>query len=59
VPFDIVHTEAQLVYQAIFHQLLDLELVSVGDLVVFTKGDLKGVAGGTNAMKILKVTDWR
>jgi pyruvate kinase len=59
VPFDIVHTEAQLVYQAIFHQLLDLELVSVGDLVVFTKGDLKGVAGGTNAMKILKVTDGR
>ena len=59
VPFDIVHTEAQLVYQAVFDQLLDLELVNVGDLVVFTKGDLKGVAGGTNAMKILKVTDGR
>ncbi len=59
VSFDIVHTDAQVLYQEIFHKLLDLDLVRVDDLVIFTKGDLTGVSGGTNAMKILKVTDGR
>ena len=27
-----------------------------GDLLIFTKGDMRGVAGGTNAMTILRVT---
>ncbi len=43
-------------YQDIFNILLSKELVEVGDLVIFTKGDLEGVSGNTNAMKILKVT---
>jgi len=30
--------------------------VEVGDRVIFTKGDLKGVSGSTNAMKIIRVT---
>ena len=30
--------------------------LGVGDRVIFTKGDLEGVSGGTNAMKILEVT---
>ena len=30
-------------------------LVEAGDLVIFTKGDLDGVAGSTNAMKVLEV----
>ncbi|MGH8495362.1 MAG: pyruvate kinase [Gammaproteobacteria bacterium] len=59
VSFDIVHADARMLYQEIFHRLLDLDLVNVDDLVIFTKGDLTGVAGGTNAMKILKVTDGR
>ncbi|MGI9236061.1 MAG: pyruvate kinase [Woeseiaceae bacterium] len=42
-------------YQDIFNTLLHYELVEVGDLVIFTKGDLDGVAGSTNAMKVLKV----
>jgi len=42
-------------YQDIFNTLLYYELVEVGDLVIFTKGDLDGVAGSTNAMKVLKV----
>ncbi len=37
--------------------MLDSKLVSVGDRVVFTKGDMAGVSGGTNAMKILEVTE--
>jgi len=31
------------------------KLVEIGDLVIFTKGDLDGVAGSTNAMKVLEV----
>jgi pyruvate kinase len=34
---------------------LSKELVDADDLVIFTKGDLKGVSGSTNAMKILEV----
>ncbi|MGR9106230.1 MAG: pyruvate kinase [Gammaproteobacteria bacterium] len=32
-------------------------IVSKGDLVILTKGDLTGVQGGTNAMKIIRVGD--
>jgi len=43
-------------YQDIFNILLAKELVAIGDRVIFTKGDLEGVSGNTNAMKILEVT---
>ena len=56
VPFDIESTDAQRLYQEIFSTLLAHKLVEVGDRVIFTKGDLKGVSGGTNAMKIISVT---
>jgi len=58
VPFDITATEAHAhaLYQAIFEQLLKRQLVSIGDLVILTKGELSGVSGGTNSMLILKVT---
>jgi pyruvate kinase len=55
IPFDIPDADAQALYKAIFNMLLQLELVDVGDLVILTKGDLTGVTGGTNAMKILRV----
>ncbi|MGI9248645.1 MAG: pyruvate kinase [Woeseiaceae bacterium] len=42
-------------YQDIFNTLLSRDLVEVGDLVIFTKGDLDGVSGSTNAMKVLAV----
>lgn len=42
-------------YQDIFNTLLHYKLVEVDDLVIFTKGDLDGVSGGTNAMKVLSV----
>jgi pyruvate kinase len=32
-------------------------VVRDGDLVILTKGDLMGVLGGTNAMKIIRVGD--
>jgi pyruvate kinase len=56
VPFDITHTDPQVLYTAIFAQLLKRQLVSIGDLVILTQGELSGVSGGTNSMKILKVS---
>jgi pyruvate kinase len=56
VSFDVTHTQARAMYNDIFQILLAKELVEVGDLVIFTKGDLEGVSGNTNAMKILEVT---
>jgi pyruvate kinase len=55
VSFDITHTDAQSVYREIFDLMLGRGLVQEGDLVIFTKGDMTGVQGGTNAMKILRV----
>ena len=56
VPFDITDTEPRVLYAAVFDQLLRRQLVSIGDLVILTQGELSGVSGGTNAMKIIKVT---
>ena len=50
-----LETDRDQLYAAIFETLLSKDLVEVDDLVIFTKGDLKGVSGSTNAMKILEV----
>jgi pyruvate kinase len=55
VPFDITSTDPQVLYRSIFHLLLELKLVNVGDLLILTKGELSGVSGGTNSMQILQV----
>ncbi len=54
--FDGKHTDAESLHQDMFNKLLDLHQVDPGDLLVFTQGDLKGISGGTNSMKILRVT---
>ena len=56
VEFEIQDEDRSLLYAEIFKTLLTNDLVEVDDLVIFTKGDLEGVSGNTNAMKILKVT---
>jgi pyruvate kinase len=56
ISFKIEHSDAQHLYQDIFSTMLAHKLVEVGDRVIFTKGDLKGVSGSTNAMKIISVT---
>lgn len=56
VAFDAVHTDLQRLYAEVFETLVGMEHVRPGDLVIITKGDLEGVSGGTNAMKILRVT---
>ena len=57
VAFDIVETNVRKLYTDMFSTLLSNKLVKVGDLVIFTKGDLKGVSGGTNGMRIVRVTE--
>ena len=57
VEFEIDMDRPRDVYQDIFKTLLDSGHVAVGDLVIFTKGDLDGVTGSTNAMKVLKVPE--
>ena len=56
VEFEIDLDRPRDVYQDIFAILLEAGHVAVGDLVIFTKGDLDGVTGSTNAMKILRVS---
>ncbi len=57
VAFKKQHSKRTELYAGIFTTLLTNELVEVGDLVIFTSGDMKGVSGGTNSMTILKVLD--
>jgi pyruvate kinase len=56
VSFELTHTDVRRLSSDIFKALLSRDLVEVGDLVIFTKGDLEGVSGSTNSMKILEVT---
>ncbi len=55
VAFDVTHTEPERLHGAIFRQLIDLGLAAEGDRIIVTKGELSGVSGGTNSMKILQV----
>jgi len=56
VHFDVTHTDSERLYQEMFQKLLDLHQVDEGELLIFTSGDLTGISGGTNAMRILRVT---
>jgi pyruvate kinase len=56
VLFDVTHSTAGQMYEAIFDQLLTKGLVELGDQIILTKGDLSGVQGGTNSMQILRVS---
>ncbi len=55
VAFDIVHADPLHVVHDAIELLKPDHTVHDGDLVVVTKGDFSGVAGGTNAMKIVRV----
>lgn len=55
VSFEIDPSNPRRLYQDIFDTLLRNKLVEVDDLAILTKGDLDGVSGSTNAMKIIKI----
>ena len=56
VAFDITHTDVERIYQEVFQLLLAKGHVREDDLVIVTKGEFSGVAGGTNSMQIVSVT---
>ena len=56
IHFDVQTTNSREVYQDVFNLMLGRGHVAVGDRIIFTKGDLDGVSGSTNAMKIVEVT---
>jgi len=41
--------------KAVIDELINRNVVEKGDLVLITKGDLVGLAGGTNALKVVRV----
>jgi pyruvate kinase len=55
VSFTIQKADRRRLYREIFSTLLSNRLVEEGDLVIFTKGDLEGVSGGTNSLQIIEV----
>jgi pyruvate kinase len=55
VGFDVTNPRPERMYGEIFERLLADGLAAEGDLIIVTKGELSGVSGGTNAMKIVKV----
>lgn len=57
VTFDVVKGSSLEIYHGAFRELISRDAMAVGDLVIFTKGDMKGVSGGTHAMKILRVSE--
>ena len=57
VPFYSTAEHHFVVNREIIDVLLSVGAVSEGDLIIITKGDLVGVHGGTNTMKILRIGD--
>jgi pyruvate kinase len=55
VLFTIKHLQDRAIYKDVFATLLSKNLVKVGDLVIFTQGDLSGISGSTNSMRIIEV----
>jgi pyruvate kinase len=55
VSFDVTTTDHPEVNREVIEELMRRGAVRDGDLVIITKGDLMGVHGGTNAMKIIRV----
>jgi pyruvate kinase len=55
VPFDVVHTDPARIVEAILQAMVERKIIAKGDKVIFTQGDLSGVTGGTNTLKIVSV----
>ena len=53
--FDVLPNDSEPLFQRVFDMLLELDLVTEGELIILTKGELSGVQGGTNSMQILQV----
>jgi pyruvate kinase len=56
VPFELTPGDPAELYRAISRELIDRGHVKPGDRLILTQGELTGVSGGTNSMKILEVS---
>jgi pyruvate kinase len=56
VNFDPPVSQGEQLYDNLFAKLLENNFAREGDLLIFTKGEMTGVSGGTNSMTILRVT---
>lgn len=55
IPFDATHIDRRVLNQTAVHELQLRGIIKEGDLVILTKGDLIGIHGRTNALKIFTV----
>ena len=55
--FKVESSNHAVVNKAVIEELERHGVVSKGDQIIITKGDLSGVQGGTNAMKVIRVGD--
>src|SRR6185437_82899 len=55
VPFDATHIDRRVLNQTAVAELQKRGILKEGDIVIITKGDLIGVHGRTNSMKIFTV----
>jgi len=57
VPFDATHIDRRILNQAAILEMQKRDILKVNDIVIITKGDLIGVHGRTNSLKIVTVGD--
>jgi pyruvate kinase len=57
IPFDATHIDRRILNQSAVIELQNRGILKNGDLVIITKGDLIGVHGRTNSLKIVTVGD--
>ncbi len=55
IAFDATHIDRRVLNQAAVHELQSRNILKEGDLVIINKGDLIGIHGRTNSMKIVTV----
>jgi pyruvate kinase len=55
ITFDATHIDRRVINQAAIHELQSKGILTDGDLVIINKGDLIGIHGRTNSMKIVIV----
>jgi len=57
VNFDVTHSDSLEVNRELVDVLLQKQVAADGDLIIITKGDIRGTTGGTNLMKIVRIGD--
>jgi len=57
IPFDATHIDRRIINQAAILELQQRGILKNSDLIILTKGDLIGVHGRTNSLKIVTVGD--